>query len=443
MIDPYRKTVIFLSSLINYERKKVNYNDFKLIRFLNFLSEIGNPHLSLKNPILIAGTKGKGSTAMLLGNCLKECGYKVGIFTSPHLLSFRERIQFQNHPIEKEEFTELTFQLKKLIKKHKLTFFESLTAIAFLFFLKKEPDFVVLEVGLGGRLDATNVVKPIFSIITRIDYDHTEILGNTLPKIAFEKAGIIHQDIPLITFRQRKSVDKIFQKVCVNKNSQIFYSDDYFSFQLINISPSGTSFVVNFLKKTFENNLKKDVIHTNLIGDFQKENIGLALTTLFLLAKNHKLINYPNIKKAINNIPLLGRISYISYNGGFLIVDTAHNPISIKCLKDTLLKMNNTKKYFFLFGISKDKDSYRILKFLKPICQEIALTKAKTKRATPLNKLKEIAQKLRLKHRAFSSVKKAFNYIFKKANKEKKLLVITGSFYLAGDILRLLQVNKK
>ncbi|MEO0089060.1 MAG: Mur ligase family protein [candidate division WOR-3 bacterium] len=443
MSDSYRKTVIFLSNLINYERKKANYNDFKLIRFLNFLSEIGNPHLFLKNPILIAGTKGKGSTTMLLGNCLKECGYKVGIYTSPHLLSFRERIQFQNHPIDKEEFTELTCQLKKLIKKHKLTFFESLTAIAFLFFLKKEPDFVVLEVGLGGRLDATNVVNPILSIITRIDYDHTEILGNTLPKIAFEKAGIVHQNVPLITFHQRKSVDKVFQKVCVDKNSQIFYSDDYFSFELISVSPSGTSFTVDFLKKTFENNLKRDIIHTNLIGEFQKENIGLALTALFLLAKDHKLINYPNIKKAISNIPLLGRISYISYNGGFLIVDTAHNPISIKCLKDTLIKMNNTKRYYFLFGVSKDKDSYKILNFLKPICEEIVLTKAKTKRATPLNRLKKIAQELRLKYSAFSSVKKAFNYIFKKANKEKKLLVITGSFYLAGDVLRLLQSNKK
>lgn len=442
-MDSYKKAINFLLSLINYEKKKVNYNDFKLIRFLNFLSEIGNPHLSLKNPILIAGTKGKGSTATILGSCLKECGYKVGIYTSPHLLSLKERIQFQNHLIEKEEFTELTFQLKKLIKKHKLTFFESLTAIAFLFFLKKEPDFTILEVGLGGRLDATNVVKPILSIITRIDYDHTEILGNTLSKIALEKAGIIHQEVPLITFYQKKSVNKIFQKVCVDKNSKIFYSDDYFSFQLLTISPEGTSFVINFLKKTFENNLKEDIIHTNLIGEFQKENLGLALTALFLLAKDYKLINYPTIKKALTNIPLFGRISYISYNGGFIIVDTAHTPISIKGLKDTLVKINNMKKHYFLFGISRDKDSYKILKTLKPICQEIALTKAKTKRATPLNRLKKIAQQLKLKHCAFSSVKKAFNYIFKKANKEKKLLVITGSFYLAGDILKLLQLNKK
>lgn len=443
MADSYKKAVNFLSTLINYERKKVNYNDFKLIRFLNFLSEIGNPHLYLKNPILIAGTKGKGSTAMLIGNCLKECGYKVGIYTSPHLLTFRERIQFQNQPIEKEEFTYLTFQLKKLIKKHKLTFFESLTAIAFLFYLKKEHDFVVLEVGLGGRLDATNVVNPIISIIARIDYDHTEILGNTLSKIAYEKAGIIHERTPLVTFRQRKSVDKVFQKVSLDKNSEIFYSDDYFSFQLLDLSPQGTSFLVNFLKKSFGDNLKEDIIHTNLIGEFQKENIGLTLTALSLLTKDHKLINYSSIKRAISNVPLLGRISYISYNGSFLIVDTAHNPISIKCLKDTLVKMNNSKKYFFLFAVSKDKDSYKMLRHLKPVCQEIVLTKAKTKRATPLNKLRKIAQKLKLKHRALSSVKKAFHYIFKKANKEKKLLVITGSFYLAGDILRLIHNNKK
>lgn len=443
MTNSYKKAINFLSSLINYERKKINYNDFKLIRFLNFLSEIGNPHLRLKNPILIAGTKGKGSTTMILGNCLKECGYKVGIYTSPHLLSFRERIQFQNHQIEKEEFTHLTFQLKKLIKKHKLTFFESLTAIAFLYFLKREHDFVVLEIGLGGRLDATNVVNPVISIITRIDYDHTEILGNTLAKIAYEKAGIVHEGRPLVTFRQKKSVDKVFQKVCIQRNSEIFYSDDYFSFELIDISPKGTTFSINFLKKTFEDNLKRDIIHTNLIGEFQKENIGVALTALSLLSKEHKLINYPSIKRAINNVPLLGRISYISYNGGFLVVDTAHNPISIKSLKDTLVKLNHSKKYYFLFSVSKDKDSYKMLKFLKPICQEIVLTKAKTKRATPLNKLKKIAQKLRLKHKAFSLVRRAFNYIFKKASKERKLLVVTGSFYLAGDILRLLLHNKK
>ncbi|MCS7249351.1 MAG: bifunctional folylpolyglutamate synthase/dihydrofolate synthase [candidate division WOR-3 bacterium] len=442
-MNSYKKAINFLSSLINYERKKANYNDFKLIRFLNFLAEIGNPHLFLKNPILIAGTKGKGSTTMLLGNCLKECGYKVGIYTSPHLVSFRERIQFQNNLIDKEEFTELTFQLKKMIKKHKLTFFESLTAIAFLFFLRKEHDFIVLEVGLGGRLDATNVVNPIISIIARIDYDHTEILGNTLAKIAYEKAGIIHKEVPLVTFRQKKSVDKVFQRVCSERNSPIFYSDDYFSFQLVNISPQGTSFCVNFLKKTFEENLKSDIIHTNLIGEFQKENIGLALTALFLLSKEHKLINYSSIKKGISNVPLLGRISYIPYNGNFFIIDTAHNPISIKSLKETLIKMNNLRRYYFLFGVAKDKDSYKMLKHLKPICEEIVFTKAKTKRATPLNRLKKIAQQLKLKHRAFSSVKKAFNYIFKKANKEKKLLVVTGSFYLAGDILRLIHYNKK
>ncbi|MEO0087580.1 MAG: Mur ligase family protein [candidate division WOR-3 bacterium] len=442
-MNSYKKAINFLSSLINYERKKANYNDFKLIRFLNFLSELGDPHRFLKNPILIAGTKGKGSTASILGNCLKECGYKVGIYTSPHLISLRERIQFQNHPIEKEEFTELTFYLKKLIKMHKLTFFESLTAIAFLFFLRKPHDFVILEVGLGGRLDATNVVNPIISIITRIDYDHTEILGKTLSRIAYEKAGIIHTEVPLITFHQRKSVDRVFQKVCNKKNSKIFYSDDYFSFHLLEISTKGTTFFVNFLKETFENNFKEDIIHTNLIGEFQKENIGLVLTTLLLLSKNHKLINYSAIKRAINNVPLLGRISYISYNGGFLIIDTAHNPISIKSLKETLTKINNSKKYYFLFGVSKDKDSYKMLKFLKPVSQEIVFTKAKTKRATPLNKLKELAKKIKLKHTAFSSVKKAFNYVFKKANKEKKLLIITGSFYLAGEILKSLFHNKK
>ena len=442
-MDSYKKAIIFLSSLINYERKKANYNDFKLIRFLNFLSEIGNPHLYLKNPILIAGTKGKGSTANLLATCLKECGYKVGLYTSPHLITFRERIMFQNQLIEKNEFTELIFHLKKTIIKHKLTFFEALTAIAFLYFVKKEPDFIVLEVGLGGRLDATNVVKPIVSIICRIDYDHTEILGDTLTKIAYEKAGIIHFQTPLITFRQKKSVDKIFRKVCLEKNAEIFYSDDFFSFQLIEISPAGTTFCVKFLKNSFGNNLKEDILHTNLIGEFQKENIGLTLTTLHFLHKDYKLINYSNIKKAINNVPLLGRISYISHNGGFIIVDTAHNPISIKCLKETLKKMNRAKKYYFLFGVSKDKNIYKMLKILKPIAKEIVLTKAKTKRAASLKLLKKIAKVLKINHQTFCVVRRAFDYIFKKANKEKGLVVVTGSFYLAGDVLRLINHSDK
>jgi dihydrofolate synthase/folylpolyglutamate synthase len=442
-MNAYKKAIVFLSSLINYERKKANYNDFKLIRFLNFLSEIDNPHLSLKNPILIAGTKGKGSTANLLATCLKECGYKVGLYTSPHLITFRERIMFQNQLIEKNEFTELTFYLKKMIIKHKLTFFEALTGIAFLYFVKKQPDFTVLEVGLGGRLDATNVVKPIISIICRIDYDHTEILGNTLAKIAYEKAGIIHPQTPLITFKQKKSVDQVFRKVCLERDAKIFYSDDFFSFQLIEISPQGTTFLVKFLKNSFENNLKEDILHTNLIGEFQKENIGLTFTALHFLQKDYKLINYAHIKKALAHIPLLGRISYVPYNSGFLIVDAAHNPISIKCLKETLKKMNHVKKYYFLFGVSKDKNIYKMLKILKPITKEIVLTKAKTKRAASLKLLKKIAKTLKINHRTFCLPKKAFRYIFKKANKEKNLVVVTGSFYLAGEVLRLINHSDK
>src|SRR3989338_1518252 len=396
----YRKTLEYLYSL---ESSKIKLG---LENIQNLLSKIGNMEKQLKF-IHVAGTNGKGSVCSMLFYILKEAGYKVGLYTSPHLKEFNERIRINDNLITDKEIVEYFLKVKPYITSQ--SFFEITTAMAFLYFKDKNVDFAVLEVGLGGRLDATNVVAPLVSVITNIWIEHTELLGNTIEKIAFEKAGIIKNDVPVVTGAKGKALDAI-KKIAKEKNAPLFLIKKY-----------------------------KDIKFDYLNGNFQQENKDIALTTIDVF-KKYSIIKIGN-KKIINGLKKTqwpARLQFISKN---VLVDCAHNPSSFEVLRNELnviKKQKNIKYFIFVVGIQSDKNITIMLKTVGPLISKIIFTKSKHEKASKPQYLLKIFNKVnknkKFKTKIIENPKKALNYAKKIAGKND-LVVVTGSIYLAGEVV--------
>ncbi len=308
-------------------RPGIRYN---LEAFQKALHACGNPHKNLPPIIHVAGTNGKGSTVAFISNALQHLGYRVGVYTSPHLLSYTERLTIQNHPISKETFDALFQRFLHIAKDCALTEFEYLTLLAFDYFREAQLDAVILETGLGGRLDATNVVTPTVSVITSIGFDHQDILGDVLEKIALEKAGIIKHRVPVVTCHQVPSVMKIISSVCQEHESPLFLSSPLLSLPL--------SFQLN--------------------AAYQKENAGLAFTAIqtFLSLRNKKS-NKKAIMKGFEKTFVWGRMTKYQRNGQEFIFDAAHNPMGIQALLHALTCSYPQNEPAFIVGILKRKDA--------------------------------------------------------------------------------------
>jgi dihydrofolate synthase/folylpolyglutamate synthase len=410
-----------LYSLINYERDKAKYQEFKLEKFKNFLKEISHPEEKLSNVILIAGTKGKGSTATMLSNCLTACGIKTGLFTSPHLLSWRERIRINNQMIPTREFCEIFSNILPLIKEHKLTFFETLTAIAFLYFLREKTEWTVLEVGLGGRLDATNVVSPRIAIITRIGFDHTELLGETLTAIAREKAGIIHPNSTVVTFHQTPEVLAVIKKQAKENESKVV-TENLIDRSSIRLNKFGSSFKMKGEEIPF---------FLPLLGAHQIENVELVLAALSEIKREEKRVSWEKVREGLKRVYIPARCELISSQPPIMI-DCAHNPDSAFALKEVIEKILR-KRALFVFGVARDKKVEEMLEILSPVGRYF-FTQARHPRALPIEVLASYGKKLNLKFSAKKNVAQAIKTAL--ANQGKEILVITGSFYVVGEALR-------
>lgn len=335
------------------------------------LALLGNPHKNIKF-VHIAGTNGKGSTASFINNVLIESGYKVGLFTSPYIERFTERIKINNKEIEEHELARLTTIVKGKVDEMWLegkghpTEFEIVTAIAFLYYYEKECDIVVLEVGLGGRFDATNIIeKPILSIITSISYDHMDQLGDTLDKIAYEKAGIIKENCDVILYPQDSNVSEGVIFDIANKNNSRVHS---IAIDKLHIKYSGLNGQV-FSFENFED------LHIALIGEHQVKNALVALKALEILReKGFNTITEATIRHGLNSTIWCGRLEVISREPIF-IVDGAHNLDGAKKLKEALHRYFPQKKITFIVGVLKDKDCENIIKGVLSIAgQFIAIT---------------------------------------------------------------------
>lgn len=420
------KPEAFLASLINYEKIVKPDYDFKLNSFKKFLKSIQNPEQKLNNVVLIAGTKGKGSTATFIESCLRACGLRTALYTSPHLLSLQERVKVNHRPISQKDLNRLIKQVQFQAEKYKITFFEAMTAIAFLYFLEKKVDYTILEVGLGGRLDATNVANPRVSVITRIGYDHLNILGKTLGSIAREKAGIIHaKSLVVISQQKPTALNTILKKINTVKN-KYYYTADNLEVKDVVCDLSGSSFTLK------EHNKTLDSYQIKPLGKHQIENALTGWAVLNHLKIRDKRITDIGIKKGLVNAQISGRCQIISRKP-LTIIDSAHNPESAQSLSD-VIKDIIKQKPIIVFGSSQGKLVRQMLNILSPNARKFILTQSQNPRHISVKDLALICKQKHISFETSGSVIKAIE-LARQLSKNKIPIIITGSFYIAGEAL--------
>ena len=395
-------------------------------------NHFNNPHKKFRT-IHIAGTNGKGSCSHTIAAILQSAGYKTGLYTSPHLIDFSERIKVNGEPVEKEFVIDFVKQNKDFFEPLHPSFFELTTAMAFLYFAEKKVDVAVIEVGLGGRLDCTNIITPDLSIITNISFDHTQFLGNTLKEIAKEKAGIIKGKRPVIIGEYTPETKTVFEDKAKSTNSDIIFAED--------------NKLINGYKQT-ENGLllyKSDKIkdlYGELNGLYQVKNTNTILNAVYKLIGLGYNIDETNIKNGFRNVchltGLMGRWQKLEENPT-IICDTGHNIGGMKYIVEQLSRMKYDKLHIII-GMVNDKDINGVISLL-PKNAKYYFTQASVKRALPAEQVKEIANNHGLKGEAYSSVEKALT-IAKNNAKENDLIFIGGSTFIVADLIVLYKSHK-
>ncbi|MEP6596048.1 MAG: folylpolyglutamate synthase/dihydrofolate synthase family protein [Ginsengibacter sp.] len=389
---------------------------------------IGNPQNKIKT-IHIAGTNGKGSTSHMLAAIFQQCGYKTGLYTSPHLKDFRERIKIDGEMITEDFIVSFVARIKTLSEQIHPSFFELTVAMMLDYFAEQEVDIAIVETGLGGRLDSTNIITPQLSIITNIGYDHMNILGNTLEEIALEKAGIIKKDIPVVIGETLPQTRPVFLSTAQHQTSSIIFAEDQFSIYDIKLD-SENLYVA--LKDTDTNELQNYTLDLN--GIYQQNNLRTVLTALDVLCKMGYLLNNDKVHYALLHVKelngLYGRWSVIQQQP-MIVLDVAHNEDGIKQLLTQLL-LCSFKNLHIVFGIVKDKEISKILSLL-PQNAIYYFTKAQISRALPEEELCAKAKEFDLNGVAFPEVNMALESARKNAAKEDMILVC-GSVYVIGEV---------
>ena len=399
-----------------------------LARITKFLKYLGNPHKKLKT-IHIAGTNGKGSTTVILSALLKNHGLKVGTYTSPHLFKLNERFKINGKDISDEELFHYLRIIKKIFDKIPATYFELTTALSFLYFFKNKVDIAVIECGMGGRLDATNVIKPEVCIITNIGWDHAKYLGNTLEKIAFEKACIIKRNIPCVLGNIKSELIKVFKKRAELLNSPLYILGKKFYIELKNEKWN------YFSKKTFLN------LELSLKGFFQGPNLACALKTLEILEeKNWLKIEEEKVKNSLKNIKWKGRYEKININNKKILIDCAHNIDGIRALKESLIK-DSFYPVFTLIGVTNEGEDKPLLDFLKElenISQKIYICEFNSPRKiATIEDWKRIVNRKNFKIlEFFKNPQMALNNVL---NSSIQKILITGSIYFVAECLKILK----
>jgi len=439
----YQAAVNYLENFIDYEKKRdYSYNPrlWNLDRMRLLLHYLDEPHQKLKT-IHIAGSKGKGSTAAMIHAILKASGYKTGLYTSPHLVTPLERFRINSQMMSENQFCELVERLQPHIAEvnrrtdiGKLSFFEIYTAIGFLFFELEKVDFLVLEVGLGGRLDATNVVEPLVSVITQISLEHTNLLGDNLASIAAEKAGIIKKNGLVISSPQEPEVMKVIEKSCARQNAQLFKVGEDISFERLDADQSGQHFTLKSRIAEYSRCLMP------LLGKHQLINAATAVGAIELLRCHDYIISEEQVKVGLERTFWPARMQIIGREPTILL-DVAHSPQSAKLLRESICETFTYDRLILLVGISADKDIKSIGAELCPIADIAILTKASNNpRAADPARIKQEWQGFGATLVIKDTVESALDYARSIAEKDD-LICITGSFYPLGEAMKLLGVS--
>lgn len=387
---------------------------------IQLLNRCGNPHNKLKT-IHIAGTNGKGSTAAILQSILRTAGLKVGLYTSPHLVSFNERIRVNGSPISNDFIIDFMKKFNDDINEIESTFFETTTVLSLCYFYFKKVDVAIIETGLGGRLDSTNVLNPNLSIITSIDIDHQNILGNTIEEIANEKAGIIKKNTPLITFKQPKKILDILRNRAKMLNAKIEIVVDP---QKIVVDNFSTKFVIN--NKTFS---------IPLIGEHQAYNAALAIRSSNIFMGP---LSYQMIKDGVKNTVWPGRFQLLN-NKLKIFYDVAHNSAGINTIRSTLNSLNALEKIGLII-LKEDKDVDQISNSLKGLFDELIISTVPNAQLMSIDELNKSLNRCNIICKPIDPIEKAFNYILDKAEKGA-VTIIFGSHYAARSIYKFFEIN--
>ncbi|MBU1863780.1 MAG: bifunctional folylpolyglutamate synthase/dihydrofolate synthase [Candidatus Omnitrophica bacterium] len=432
----YEHALTYLNSFVNYE-KKSNYQytqSFDLGRIEHLLLLLGSPHRRIKS-ILIGGTNGKGSTAAILQSILRESGRHVGLYTSPHIIDIRERIRINSTYVTKKAFSQGLERIKRVITYRRcnkacgerLTFFEILTVLAIDFFARAHVDIAIFEVGLGGRLDATNVLSPLFSIITSVSYDHEDLLGKTLNAIAREKGGIIKKKSWLISAQQKRDVQRVLVTIAKKRKTRVLFNRKDFSLSSVKQVTQGWQF--NF--ERYRN------LSLPLYGDFQLENVSLALAACKLLsARFGYTLCTSTIKNGFRKISWPGRLEIISKKPP-VILDGAHNPDAIQALVSSLKRLFPNKGMIIIFAVAQDKKYETMLSLMQKLGNRIIITSSGHNRSCTISMLKKRAMRHFKEVQHARSVKDAYRYALN-SSKDGSCILATGSIYLIGEIKKML-----
>ncbi|WP_316764027.1 folylpolyglutamate synthase/dihydrofolate synthase family protein [Pedobacter aquatilis] len=427
----YQQTLDFLySKLPMFTRVGASAFKKDLTNTIILCEALDNPQQKFKS-IHVAGTNGKGSTSHMLASVLQAQGLKTGLYTSPHLKDFRERIRINGQMISKTEVKSFVQANKKLIYKIEPSFFEVTVAMAFEHFAKHKVDIAVIEVGLGGRLDSTNIITPEISVITNISLDHTNMLGNTLEEIAGEKAGIIKKGIPVVIGETQAESQPVFNNKAASVKAPIYFADNFLKAQNISVKSSKLSLSV------YENNqIKYADLKSDLTGLYQPKNIITVLKTLevFNQTTKTKIVKqaiYDGLKQVKKLTQLQGRWQTLSKNP-LVICDTGHNEAGIK---EVIKNIESTphKNLHLVFGMVKDKDITKVLS-LVPKNATYYFCKPDIERGLDAKELQEQARAFNLRGDYFNSVQEAKQAAINKADKAD-LVFIGGSTFVVAEAI--------
>lgn len=442
-IMTYEQAVSYLESLIDYERTPANAaaaRAWNLDRIGYLLEAVGNPHRDLRC-VHIAGTKGKGSTAAMTASMLKAAGYRTGLYTSPHLVSFRERIRVNGKLIPEDDVVSLVEEVKPLIEPMRElpigppSFFEAYTLMGLLYLARQKVEVAVLETGLGGRLDATNVVQPLVCGLTRIGMDHMLELGDTLPEIAREKAGIIKPGVTVISAPQSPEVLEVFQEVCLERSAQLIVVGEEDGPRVI---PGRADTKHQVFTIQGRRGLYSD-LECPLLGSHQAENAAVAIGLVETLSQHGLKVDESAIRGGIKSVRWPGRFQVISRRP-YIVLDGAHDEVGATALAATIESLLPGRRLILVLGVGKDKDADAIARELCPLADQVITTSSSSPRALQAEELQRLVYR-RCKHTSsYTPTALAIGAALDQA-RPRDVVLITGSLYIVGEAMRALGVE--
>ena len=426
-IETYQQAVNYLFS------RRAQGMKLGLENIRNLVERLGHPERRFPS-IHVAGTNGKGSTVAIIESILRRAGYKTGRYISPHLIDMRERIQVGGKSINQNKVIETIRHMHPHIEATGASFFEILTAMAFLHFAENNVDIAVLETGLGGRLDATNVVSPVLTIITEIGLEHTKTLGNRLASISEEKAGIFKPNVPCLCGASHWRARHALSELAKHRRVPLRFSKDTANVTRIRLSENGSHFDYNTDDSHYQN------LHLNLLGSHQVDNALLALLSVDELCKLGWHIPESAVREGLENVEWRARLELLRKNPTVLL-DSAHNPMGIRTLVTAIKTLFDYERFVLVFGVLRDKNYRNMFRRIAPLVDRIILTKPLSDRALEPERLKLLPEAQEKNIEVIPDIEKAWYRALQLAGQED-LVCGAGSIYFVGEVIRLWDGSK-